>query len=225
MAVLKRHRILMIRMLALLFHQLLIGTIITAQPSMDQISGSYYLEGVAEVASGFQLNADQRFEFFFSYGGLDRFGRGTWRLDGNNIVFESEPWPGSDFKLVKQGRSKKQEGSMIKITDANTFLTGYVGCIMAGEGRIEELQSDQDGIATSSLKTIDSITLYHLFYSDQLSVFPVENAENNQFEFTFLPHLGTVYFRNFNLLVIDRELAGGHPLLEKGKIYYYRKAE
>ena len=46
----------------------------------QNIAGEYYLEGVMETASGFQLSADSGFQFFYSYGALDRFGKGKWKM-------------------------------------------------------------------------------------------------------------------------------------------------
>ena len=41
--------------------------------------GEYYCESISEMASGFNIKPDSTFEFFFSYGALDRFGTGTWQ--------------------------------------------------------------------------------------------------------------------------------------------------
>jgi hypothetical protein len=40
----------------------------------NNITGVYNLRGVMEMASGFKLNNDSSFEFYFSYGALDRYG-------------------------------------------------------------------------------------------------------------------------------------------------------
>ena len=50
-------------------------------------AGEYYLRGVTEVGSGFLLKPDSTFQFFFSYGALDRQGSGTWRIKEKEIVF------------------------------------------------------------------------------------------------------------------------------------------
>ena len=47
-----------------------------AQQKANDMVGEYYLTGVMETASGFRLNADSSFDFFFSYGALDRSGKG-----------------------------------------------------------------------------------------------------------------------------------------------------
>ena len=41
------------------------------------VAGEYYLQGVMETASGFKLNEDSTFQFFFMYGAMDRVGEGV----------------------------------------------------------------------------------------------------------------------------------------------------
>ena len=40
----------------------------------NSLAGEYYLKAVMETASGFNPHSDSTFEFFFSYGALDRYG-------------------------------------------------------------------------------------------------------------------------------------------------------
>lgn len=44
------------------------------------LAGEYYLRGVMETGLGFKLGADSTFHLFFSYGGLDRESKGTWKV-------------------------------------------------------------------------------------------------------------------------------------------------
>ena len=72
----------------------------TIAQTLATIAGEYYLKGVMEMASGIKLNTDSSFEFFFSYGALDRSGAGKWSLKNNTIILNS-PLPASqDFALV-----------------------------------------------------------------------------------------------------------------------------
>src|SRR5262249_41084480 len=82
----------------------------SAWSQMDEkkIPGEYDLQGVMEVGSGFVFHPDHTFEFFFSYGSVDRQGIGTWKLESSNIILNSEPWPGSDFKMVKHQHSRRK---------------------------------------------------------------------------------------------------------------------
>src|SRR5687768_17783125 len=63
--------------------------------------GEYYLRGVMETASGFKLNTDSTFEFFYTYGALDRYGSGTWKQVDNIVTFNSRTQPGRDFAILK----------------------------------------------------------------------------------------------------------------------------
>lgn len=194
-----------------------------AQVAEKNIPGEYYLEGVMEVGSGFQLKEDHTFNFFFSYGALDRVGKGTWKLADDKIVFNSEPWPGSDFVLAKQEhRNSKQ--IIIQVTDANTTIIGQVGCIISGGGKTQKIQTEQDGTATFEPQQVDSIVLFHLYFSDEMSVFPAA-GDDNYFEFTFQPWLGTVFFKDFSLAVNKEGLTGGHPLLKEEREYSYAKSK
>src|SRR5207237_1322865 len=98
-------------------------------------AGEYYLRGIMETAAGFKLNKDGTFQFFFSYGALDRYGSGKWTLKGDHIVLNSETKHPRDFALVE---SKKQDSGniTIKIAESNTHLFRYIyGTITASEKR------------------------------------------------------------------------------------------
>src|ERR1700745_3082366 len=85
----------------------------------QNITGEYYLDGVMETASGFQLNTDSSFQFFFSYGALDRYGKGKWSLqDDSVIVFNSDKRPPLDFRLEKHSTTKEKIIT-IQADDAN----------------------------------------------------------------------------------------------------------
>ena len=63
----------------------------------ENIAGAYYLQGVMETGSGFKLNKDSSFQFFYSYGALDRYGSGKWKLENHKIILNSKPYPGQRF--------------------------------------------------------------------------------------------------------------------------------
>ena len=71
-----------------------------AQQKTNTAIGEYYLSGVMETASGFKLNPDSTFQFFFSYGALDRMGSGKWVAKANEVILDSKPRPLHDFALI-----------------------------------------------------------------------------------------------------------------------------
>jgi len=88
-------------------------------------AGEYYLRGVTEVGSGFLLKPDSTFQFFFSYGALDRQGSGTWRIKEKEIVFNSRKRPDHDFALI-DSKKTSDDFVTVRITDSNSLLLRYV---------------------------------------------------------------------------------------------------
>src|SRR6478609_2198922 len=67
-----------------------------AQDTLPSIAGVYFLSGVMETASVFDLKPDSSFEFFFSQGALDRGGSGNWSIHGDKVVLNSKKRPEKD---------------------------------------------------------------------------------------------------------------------------------
>jgi hypothetical protein len=91
---------------------------------MEKTAGEYYLRGVMETASGFKLNPDGTFQFFFIYGALDRFGAGDWTSENDHVILKSKPWSGKDFALIESSESGR--GVTVKITDTNPIFSKHV---------------------------------------------------------------------------------------------------
>jgi hypothetical protein len=50
-----------------------------------ELAGHYYLSGVMEVGAGLRLKEDGSYEWFMSYGSVDQFSKGTWRVDARGV--------------------------------------------------------------------------------------------------------------------------------------------
>lgn len=187
----------------------------------DNIAGEYYLRGVMETASGFKINTDSTFEFFFSYGALDRSGSGTWKKEGSKITFNSAPAPGQNFALTKS-TSTNDDFITIKISDPNTiFLSGIYAIIKSGDKK-QEAMSNKEGIIRFPKMKADSICLLFEFVPERTAVFAISNPSDNHFEFRFEPWVMEVFFKNFTLEIESGGLKGGHPLLKEG-IYHFNR--
>jgi len=55
-------------------------------PGDPKLVGHYYLNGVMEVGSELLLKPDGSFEFYLAYGALDQYGKGCWRVEGNQVL-------------------------------------------------------------------------------------------------------------------------------------------
>jgi len=187
----------------------------------QNIAGEYYLEGVMETASGFQLSADSGFQFFYSYGALDRFGKGKWKmLNDSTIILNSGRRPPLDFKLEKQ-ISTAEKSITIQIENNNKNILRYVqGFIKSGLTETP-FEMNTSGIARLENQEIDSIGLIFTLCPDRYSVLPVAHG-NNYFVFQFEPWIADVFFDDFILSYSNDGFTGKHPLLQ-GDSYTYRK--
>ena len=193
------------------------------QTPSTPFSGNFFLEGVREVASGFRFNPDQTFDFFFMYGALDRFGKGTYEQRGDSLLLHSQPKPERDFILNSQ-RSTNDEQLILHITDPNPMVLPYIyASVQTTSGNILEGQCDQEGYVRFDKAVPQHISLIHQFWPDRFSVFDIEPGENNWFEFSIDPHIVDIDFNGLVLHLDQDALNGPHPLLEPGQTYRFVK--
>jgi len=189
-----------------------------AQTATLPATGTYYLEGVMETASGFKLNADNSFEFFFSYGALDRSGEGHWKQEGNVIVFNSNKQE-EDYTLL-QSKVKPGKGISLQISGSNAQANQLVYAIVKSGTKEEKVNADKDGLMHFNVAVADSIELLFEWCPDKRSVFAVKNAAHNFFEFSIKPSLLDVVFSNFKLQLTEEGLEGAHPLNVTKSFHY-----
>ncbi len=197
-----------------------------AQTATSMPTGEYYLEGVHEMASGFRINADSSFDFFFIYGAVDRFGKGRWKQNGDVLTLDSPPKSAPDF-VLKTSQSTNEPSLVIQISDPNTQILGYVLCMvetMAGDTLRGE--SDSGGrIVFDTKAPAKNIGLLHELWPNQPCMTPVDSAADNYFEFTISPSIMEVSIEHLELKFEKDGLRGGHPLMEPGREFFYRRAE
>lgn len=196
----------------------------TAMHAKDKaVTGMYNLEAVRETASGFKLKADSTFEFYFSYGALDRYGKGTWQQAGNRIILNSRPHPGNDFKLLR-GNLAKNDFITITIEEKNTMLLPYVYAftnkLLPGE---YAQKAGSHGTIKLPAANADTIHILFEFTPEKISSFAVNTKVNNNFTFAFEPWIVEVFFKDFELAVKENRLEGKHPLLEKNDCIYVKE--
>jgi hypothetical protein len=194
-----------------------------AQTQQTMQPGEYHLEGVREVASGFQFNADHTFDFYFVYGAVDRLAQGTWQQEGDALVLNSPRKPEKDFVLVQ---SRKVPGNRvtIQVKHPNENILTAIYCeIATSNGPMQaRTRSAHKGRITFEVPSVQSISLIHGYWPDRYSDFPVTDPTHNYFEFTIEPHITEVEFRDLTLRVTPRGLVGPHPLLEADDLEYVR---
>lgn len=183
--------------------------------------GEYYLHGVMEVASGFRFNEDLTFDFFFSYGALDRMGKGTWEQQGDSLVLNSPPKPDKDFILIK-AEHRSMPGIIIQISDTNEMVLSYAYCrVQTPQGEMEG-ESDNRGAIRFEATAVSNISLIHQIWPDRFSEFPVDDPSFNYFEFNIDPRIVEVAFDNLVIYLDGENLRGHHPLMKGDGFKYDR---
>ena len=187
----------------------------------DTIAGEYYLTGLREMASGFLFRPDGSFQFFFTYGAMDRFGSGKWEHSGPQIILNSRPKPSYDFALME---SKVQSHNFIniKMTADNPVLLRHVFCSLQNGEEGSWKQMSQYGDVQFPKQEVETISLILEFCPERFSIIPVSHEEHNEFIFRFEPTIMEVFFENLILQIGQEGLSGKHPLME-GDEYRYEK--
>ena len=201
---------------------LIISLKMDAQNSSNQVAGEYYLRGVMETASGFKLNTDSSFEFFFSQGALDRFGTGKWNVKDGQIILNSRTKPPVDF-VMSTSKEVPGDSITIRLVDNNTMLLHYLESSIKTATGVKYSESNREGILQFPKEQIEEITLHFVICGERVSVFKPQNKNDNYFEFKFEPWIAEVFCTDLLLKADGKNLIGSHPLLQGNK-YTYEKA-
>lgn len=209
-----------------MLYRFALGFIVFASCSLQaqttSMTGDYYLTGVMETASGFRLNTDSTFEFFFSQGALDRVGSGTWSVKNNTILFNSKRRPALDFALI-ESRRIPGDSVVIIIKDRNTAILRYVDCLLKGSSGNQKGTTDADGIIIFPAQDVEAISLIFQLCPDRYSEFIPEARNRNYFVFRMEPWIAEVFFEQFQLTILNNRLIGRHPLLKGDNFQYVKR--
>jgi hypothetical protein len=193
-----------------------------AKRTVEKVAGIYYLHNVIETASGFKLDIDGSFRFFFTYGSLDRYGSGKWILDNDRVILTSRPWPGKDFSLVNSGNID-ENSVLVRLVGANPLLMKNVFFSLQGGATGSWLQTNDRGEARFAQQDVTTIAIVFEFCPERFTHITIENPKHNYFEVRFEEWLMEVFFADFPLKAESYALSGKHPLL-RGEKYQYEKA-
>lgn len=187
----------------LLIHILLLS-LMTPHSSHSQttLDAVYQLYGKMEMASAFKFNPDNTFEFFYSYGAVDRQASGNYHLDGNNIILKSDKEAGQDFHIIKQNRGKNPQ---IKVNAPQAWFASNVVCRFINGDQEEYVQTDDSGVAESSYSDCDVIMVLHGLYPDEWTLIKTKENQNQFFEIGLNPSLEQVSF-NRSIATLENDI-------------------
>lgn len=177
------------------------------------IQGEYLLQNVREMASGFLLEPGQRFQFFFSYGALDRQSFGTWEQKGDVVIFNSRKWSGADFTLVKSGPATEEEGIIVELDPPNPMLAAYLHLSLNDGAPESWIQFRQQGYLHLPPQEFNSLSIQFEFCPERFTRLPAVPGHSH---YIVRPEasLFELFLDQFRLIHTDEGLVGKHPLME-----------
>lgn len=162
-----------------------------------------------EMVAGFNFSTDGKFEFFYSYGAVDRSATGTYTISNDTLHLVSDKPPGQDFTVKSQ--SNEGVGYHIQFEDANKYLLSNIRCSFFSGDKREDLYTDQKGLLETGLAHCDKIYVYHELFPDMVTLIKDESNNSNRFILTLNPSLAQVSFKGIEYKLDGNKLVAIMP--------------
>jgi hypothetical protein len=179
----------------LLLFLVLLNVSVIAQSNLN---GEYHFRR-QELVSGFKFSKDGKFQFFYSYGAIDRNATGTYTVDGETVILHSDKEPGKDFKISTQNKHGK--GYHLKFEHPTTYLTQHIVCIYYIGGIRYDENTNNDGGINLPIPVCDSIYVQHELFPDVPTLIKDSNNSNTNFVLQLNQSLEQVSFKGINLKI------------------------
>lgn len=176
--------------------------------SQTRIQGEYYFRKM-EMVAAFNFSEAGTFQFFFSYGAVDRSATGTFTVEGETLKLKSDKEAGKDFTV--SGQSKQAKGYHLIFNHPNNYLLKNIRGIFVLDGRQEEAFSDSNGEIRIDLPHCDTIYVQHLLYPDIAMLVKDAQNENNCFTLTLNPTLEQLSFKGIDFKIENDKLISCLP--------------
>ena len=168
--------------------------------AQKKVEGEYVFSK-QEMVSAFNFMPDGKFDFFFTYGAVDRTASGTFTVEGDSLKLKSNKEAGKDFSLIKQ--SKAGAGYVIRFQDPNKYLLSHIRCLFLTGKEVQQESTNDEGEIRVDFPTCDKIFVQHDLFPDIVTLIKDEKNQNNQFTLTLNPTLGQVSFKGIDFKIED----------------------
>jgi len=169
-------------------------------PAQD-VGGRYVLQNSMEIISELLLLPNHTFQYVLSAGAADYYAKGTWQVDGDSVVLNTEGAPAAPFKFVRS-EATKDPGVHVWVKTPNGEPAADIDVMLQqSRGPVQVKTNDQGEAVFPGAATPMSIMLFVRAYGAQGGPFPV-NAAHNAFFFEVNGEAITrVPFRNERLKI------------------------
>lgn len=171
----------------------------------------FHLTGVRETASGITLYADNTFDFYLSYGAIDRHGYGTWKKENDVVTLSSQYADKQGFTIVEQ-RTETNNGYQISLQNPDPFFAGMMHGFAIADAVSEEQQANAQGEMQFSVQAPDKVMLMNALFPDQIVTIIPEQHTNHM---VVQPNhdLFLLHFRDVRCIQLEDTLLVQLPLL------------
>jgi hypothetical protein len=201
---------------------LAIGLQLANAKKKPEVKGEYHLQGVMETASALLLKPDSTFELFFSYGAMDRQGKGRWTYKDGKIRLNSRIKPKVDYTLVANNATSDSTTTVKIITPGRQLASNFEVLLRSADG--DQIgKTNDEGVFRTKRIAASTVELFFTFCPERYSTFTID-PNDNYFEFKIEPWIVEIFADNIELSVTNEGLVGQHPLL-KGDSFQYSKTK
>lgn len=173
--------------------------------------GEYFLKGEMEMAAGLKLDSNGQFQFFFSYGALDRQAKGLWRLDGEHLLLTSEPKETKDFELTQSKQSPAKNVTIFLSGVPSEIWRYFTATGITKNKKQVNGTADAKGRIVLPVDHVDSLILQFDWCPEKAFHYNVGSSLHNQFSFRVLPSITDVVFDNNGFTITPEEITGTLP--------------
>lgn len=191
-----------------------------AQATPASLAGTYDGRQM-ELAAALVLSDDGRFEYYLSYGALDEMAAGTWTVENDAVVLDSDPVTAPVFALVESDKGHGDRFEIALEVPQGLPVQLFSAAVVFADGTGEAGDFRQDSLRFAVARG-QKVTAIHLgFPAFDVASGPIEVPDGvRAMRFRFVPNdLGKVAFDHYALPV-----AGGTLRMERhGRVVTFRK--
>ena len=188
-------------------------------------AGEYYLSGIMETASGFNLYEDKSFEFYFTYGALDRHAYGSWREGENGtLILTTSYGDQMPFTIESEANMKDNDHLVVGIPGFNKVLLKETKIAATYNGIEEEQADSRDDVFHFTFPSADKLVVTCLFYFDNPATLTPSDAKNNYVELKPNQNLLLVHFNDAVFTIEGNNLKGRLLFADPDRLLTFVKA-
>lgn len=190
------------------------------------MEGNYQLTGIRETASGLTFYPDGRFDFFYSYGAIDRHGYGKWEKINDIVFLTSEYADKKGFDIVEQSGSAA-DPIVIALEKPDAYFASLMrAAVINGQDAVEAI-ADKSGTMQFAIAEAEKIMVMNDLFPDNIVTLDIAKGKN---KIVIRPNhdIMLVHFNKVRCISLPDELICPIPLLNMmygERTFIFRKGE